>query len=54
MYIGIVGNPVDGFTFYGPFESAAEAIDYADRHFCGRDWWLSDVEPKDVEPKETE
>lgn len=50
MYIGLVGEP----DFYGPFESMTEAIGYVDRHFCGRDWWLSDVEPKDVEPKETE
>jgi hypothetical protein len=29
MYIVIIGNPVTGFTFQGPFDNEDEASDYA-------------------------
>lgn len=28
MFIAIVGNPVDGFDFFGPFDSIEDAIDW--------------------------
>ena len=37
-YILISGNPVDGYTFIGPFEYEA-AIRYAEIHLDG-DWWI--------------
>lgn len=45
MYIVTVGNPFDGFSFYGPFRDIEDAIDYGDRHFFGHDWWAVSVEP---------
>lgn len=34
----VTGNPVDGFTFYGPFEDGVEAQDWATAFLDG-DWW---------------
>jgi len=31
MFIVIKGNPVDGFTFHGPFDSAEAASEWAGR-----------------------
>ena len=38
MFIIIVGNVVDGLTFYGAFETAELATDYADLQFRGDVW----------------
>lgn len=42
-YILTLGNPLHGFEFVGPFDSAYKARDYAinDRNLsqCG-DWWV--------------
>lgn len=40
MKILLTGNPVDGFTVYGPFE-AADAIEEGEREDYG-DWWIVD------------
>lgn len=32
MHIVVAGNIADGFTFYGPFATADEAIEQADRN----------------------
>lgn len=46
MYIVIVGNPVDGFSYYGPFEDRETAIKYAERNFRNSgDWWVHDLMP---------
>lgn len=34
----IVGNLVDGFTFYGPFATSFEAIDWAEKAGLKEDW----------------
>ena len=42
--IVVTGNPVDGFTFYGPFPSGQEAVEWADnagRGDCDTDWWVA-------------
>ena len=39
-YILVFGSPVDGFEHIGPFDSAEDAYNYAEMHFCGSDWWL--------------
>lgn len=43
MWILISGNPVDGFSYYGPFLSSESAINFGDRIFDG-DWWIVAVE----------
>ena len=50
MYIIVEGNPVEGFTYFGLFKDPADATDYADRHFFGESWWVTNIEPV----KETE
>jgi len=37
MWIVIVGNPLDGLAFHGPFEYSDYAVD--------SDWWVSEVAP---------
>lgn len=34
------GNLKDGFWFVGPFESSAEALEYAERNFRQTSWWI--------------
>ena len=33
------GNPVDGFTFHGPFQSNEEATTWAERRL-DESWWI--------------
>lgn len=45
MWIVITGNPMDGFGYTGPFESADQANEWADMHVTREyDWWLAKVE----------
>src|SRR4051794_35915857 len=37
----IIGNPVDGLRFYGPFTSAEEANLAADSIRCEEEWWVT-------------
>ena len=37
----ITGNPVDGFFYYGPFDSAEEAIEWASVQHDTQDWWIA-------------
>jgi hypothetical protein len=48
QHIIIDGNPVDGYQFYGPFESKDEACTYADENLdYGREWCIAKlVNPK--------
>lgn len=39
----IEGNPVDGFTFTGPFDSRDDAIDAGQN--LPADWWVADLLP---------
>lgn len=38
-HIIVVGNPVEGYEFYGPFESPEDAIRYADNNLDYGDHW---------------
>lgn len=42
-YILIFGNPVDGFTFRGPFPSQVAALEYADA--IAEEWWIAELTP---------
>lgn len=45
--IAIVGNPVDGMSFYGPFTTAEEANDWCSDEVT-LDWWTATLhEPED-------
>ena len=40
----IVGNPVDGLRFVGPFDNGSDAVDFAGNHVASEeDWWISDL-----------
>jgi hypothetical protein len=39
--IAIVGNPVDGFKYYGPFASEQLAMTWADRVHGDDTWWVA-------------
>lgn len=39
--IVITGNPVSGLNFYGPFDTANEAVEYGHRNDEGGDWWVA-------------
>ena len=39
-YIMITGNPVDGFSFTGPFDTHDEAVNYGENFHSG-DWWIA-------------
>lgn len=34
------GDPEEGFTFYGPFGSADEAVEWGERHEGMTSWWV--------------
>ena len=39
----VAGNPVDGFTIYGPFATADEANEWADGTKFDDPWWVTDL-----------
>lgn len=45
MYLVIYGNPVDGFTFIGPFNRAEEAERYMDHNDNDTSWMIKLVKP---------
>lgn len=40
----VIGNPMDGLSFIGPFTDDEEAMEYADQHYGGTNWWLTTIE----------
>lgn len=38
--IVVVGDPVEGFSFHGPFASTDTAVEWADAE-CDADWWVA-------------
>lgn len=43
MIIVIIGNPIDGFEYYGPFDTHQQAADWGEDLVSG-DWWVTIVE----------
>jgi len=41
--IVILGNPVDGFSFIGPFEDRDAAIEYAQVTLGSTDWTVTTI-----------
>ncbi|UTU07693.1 hypothetical protein CcrC1_gp008 [Caulobacter phage C1] len=45
MFILIVGNPVDGYAYYGPFHDHDDATNYAENTGTeGNPWWVAPLE----------
>lgn len=40
----VSGQPVDGFRFFGPFDSSDNAVAYATIFLTHNDWWLANLE----------
>jgi hypothetical protein len=49
MHIIIIGNPVDGFEYIGPFKTGEDAVAWAnqDANIDG-EWWIAPLEAKDA------
>jgi hypothetical protein len=47
-YLVMCGNPCDGLSFTGPFESAEDASEYADTLKC--EWWIASMEAPPCTP----
>lgn len=43
--IVLVGNPLDGFMPYGPFDDAVAATEWAEKECDSDDWWVVNLEP---------
>lgn len=41
MFILVVGNPINGLTFMGPFDSSEEATEFAETSFKKEEWWVA-------------
>lgn len=37
------GGPVDGFDFYGPFDDANDASDWAFNELSNASWWVNEL-----------
>lgn len=47
-YIIVLGNPVRGLAFVGPFDTHQETLDYAEsRRFD--EWWIATMLKQEVE-----
>jgi hypothetical protein len=47
-FIIVAGNPIEGFCFYGVYNSSREAIAAGKNYkYLPPDWWVSEVEPLD-------
>lgn len=47
-WIAITGNPVDGFSYYGPFENHEGAITFAEKSNFDGDWWIALLHNKPI------
>jgi len=43
--IVIAGNPCDGYTYYGPFDSFDDACEYSDRELRKHETWIATLQP---------
>jgi hypothetical protein len=39
--IVVTGNLINGFSFYGPFGSSPEAVEWASENLKGEEWWIA-------------
>jgi len=42
MWIIVTGNPIDGFSFHGPFSDRNDAIEWAEE--LDPDWWVVELD----------
>lgn len=44
-YIIIYGDPMDGFNYRGPFDTQADATEWAEDHEPDEVWWIAELNP---------
>lgn len=44
-HILVSGNPIDGFSYIGPFPDYASAHAYAEAELRDEEWWLVALQP---------
>jgi hypothetical protein len=49
QYIVIYGDPASGLEFYGPFDSAVDALDWATKNL-GSPFWVVALNDPEVTP----
>jgi hypothetical protein len=50
LHIIVIGNPVDGFNFIGPFTTAQDAVRHANEDGnIDAEWWIAPLEGPDQE-----
>ncbi|MEA3639948.1 MAG: hypothetical protein VBE63_08390 [Lamprobacter sp.] len=48
MKLVISGDPVEGFAYYGPFQSIGDAIVWAEENL--EQWWIAPLQnPEEIE-----
>lgn len=49
MHIVVIGNPIEGLTFFGPFRTAEEALVWLADHDIGEaDRWVAPLRSQDI------
>ena len=43
-YIGVMGNPIEGLMFVGPFDTMDEATMFME-HIKDITWWITEIAP---------
>jgi len=43
LAILIAGNPLDGYSYFGPFSSEHDAVVWAERNRHDDLWWVTDL-----------
>lgn len=42
-YLVVLGNPVEGLTFYGPFSDYDAACEWTDKECRDVEWWIAPI-----------
>ena len=49
LHIIIFGNPVNGFVFYGPYQTHHEAVEVLEKEYqTGNEYWTAKLESPDL------
>ncbi len=46
-FLLVVGDPVDGFDYVGPFDSSEQAQEWAQEFTDGDSWWVVELQSPD-------
>ena len=49
MVVLVIGTPLTGFEFIGPFPNEDAAVEYGERHSGDVEWWVITVQAPEAE-----